>query len=169
MANDLCIYRARIGCFYNRAVNNHDKVVFSKLSVISFYILCCMRNHNRVTIALFFFLFAEQTTAVENTGHSTSRCFHSEPQENRLQLSSLSSSLLQLLLLRSGDIESNPGPTPNYEIKITHLNARSIPKHISDIETECNKYDIITCSETWLVRIILVLKQTYYISIHRLD
>ena len=97
-----------------------------------------MKNHNRVTIALFFFLFAEQTTAVENTGHSTSR-FHSEPQENRLQLSSLSSSLLQLLLLRSGDIESNPGPTPNYEIKIIHLNARSIPKHISDIETECNK------------------------------
>jgi len=126
------------------------KYLFSKLSVISFYILCCMRNHNRVTIALFFFLFAEQTTAVENTGHSTSRCFHSEPQENRLQLSSLSSSLLQLLLLRSGDIESNPGPTPNYEIKIIHLNARSIPKHISDIETECNKYDIITCSETWL-------------------
>ena len=124
MANDLCIYRARVGCFYNRAVNNHDKVVFSKLSVISFYILCCMRNHNRVTIALFFFLFAEQTPAVENTGHSTSRCFHSEPQENRLQLSSLSSSLLQLLLLRSGDIESNPGPTPNYEIKIIHLNAR---------------------------------------------
>ena len=125
------------------------KYFFSKLSVISFYILCCMRNHNQVTIALFFFLFAEQTTAVENTGHSTS-CFHSEPQDNRLQLSSLSSSLLQLLRLRSGDIESNPGPTPNYEIKIIHLNARSIPKHISDIETECNKYDIITCSETWL-------------------
>ena len=70
--------------------------------------------------------------------------------KNRLQLSSLSSGLLQLLLLRSGDIESNPGPTPNYEIKIIHLNARSIPKHIADIETECNKYDIITCSETWL-------------------
>ncbi len=103
-----------------------------------------------MTIALVFFLFAEQTTVVENTGHPTSRCFHSEPQENRLQLSSLSSGLLQLLLLRSGDIESNPGPTPNYEIKIIHLNARSIPKHISDIETECNKYDIITCSETWL-------------------
>ena len=111
--------------------------------MISFYILCCTRSHNRVTITLFFFFFA-----VENTGHSTSRCFHSEPQENRLQLSSLTSGLLQLLLLRSGDIESNRGPTPNYEIKIIHLNARSIPKYISDIETECNKYDIITCSES---------------------
>ena len=61
MANDLCIYRARIGCFYNRAVNNHDKVFFCKLSVISFYILCCMRNHNQVTIALFFpFLLSRQ-------------------------------------------------------------------------------------------------------------
>ena len=118
--------------------------------MISFYILCCTRNHNRVTIALFFFLFAEQTTAVENTRHSTSRYFHSEPQENILQLSGLSTGLLLLLLLRSGDIESNPGPIPNYEIKIIHLNARSIPKHISHIETECNKYDIITCSETWL-------------------
>ena len=28
MTNDLCIYRARIGCFYNRTVNNHDKVFF---------------------------------------------------------------------------------------------------------------------------------------------
>ena len=28
LANDLCISRARIGCFYNRAVNNHDKVSF---------------------------------------------------------------------------------------------------------------------------------------------
>ena len=103
---------------------------FSKILVISFYILCCTKSHNRVTIALFFFLFAEQTIFLENTGHSTSRCLHSEPQENRLQLPSLSSNLLQLLLLRSGDIESNPGPTPNYGIKIIHLNARSIPKHI---------------------------------------
>ena len=122
---------------------------FSKLSEISFYILCCTRSHNRVTIALFYFLFAEQTTVVENTWQSTSRCFHSEQQENRLQFSSLSSGLLQLLLLRSADIESNPGPTPNYEIKIIQFSARSIPKHISDIETECNKCDIITCSETW--------------------
>ena len=68
--------------------------------------------------------------------------------QNRLQLSSLTSGLLQLLLLRSGDIESNRGPTRNYEIKIINLNARSIPKYISDIETECNKYDIITCSES---------------------
>ena len=55
-----------------------------------------------------------------------------------LKFSTNANSLLQLLLLRSGDIEFNPGPTPNYEIKIIHLNARSIPKHISDAETECN-------------------------------
>ena len=58
------------------------KYFFSKLSMISFYILCCTRSHNRVTIALLFLLFAEQTTVVENTGHSTYRCFHSEPQKN---------------------------------------------------------------------------------------
>ena len=59
MASDLRIYRTRIRCFYNRAVNNHDKVFFCKLSVISFYILCCTKSHNRVTIALFFFFFAD--------------------------------------------------------------------------------------------------------------
>ena len=93
-----------------------------------------------MTVALFFFLFAEQTIFLENTGHSTFRCLYLEPQENGLQLSSLSSSLLQLLLLRSGGIESNRGPSPIYEIKVINLNARSIPKHISDIETEWNKY-----------------------------
>ena len=111
----ICVFiEPGLDVFYNRAVNNHDKVFFSKLSVISFDILCCTRNHNRVTIALFFFLFAEQITAVENTGHSTT-------------------------------IQRQ-----NLVVFIFHLNARSIPKHISHIETECNKYDIITCSETWL-------------------
>ena len=59
MASDLRIYKTRIRCFYNRAVNNHDTVLFRKLSVISFYILCCTERHNRMTIALFFFFFAD--------------------------------------------------------------------------------------------------------------
>ena len=31
MASDLRIYRARIGCFYDKAVTSHDKVFFSKI------------------------------------------------------------------------------------------------------------------------------------------
>ena len=80
MESDLCIYRARIGCFYNRAANNHDKVFFGQLSIILFRNLYCMGSHNRVTVALFFLLDAEQTIFLENTGHSTSRCLHSKPQ-----------------------------------------------------------------------------------------
>ena len=38
MVSDLCIYRARIGCVHQRAVTNHEKVFYSKLSVISFHI-----------------------------------------------------------------------------------------------------------------------------------
>ena len=148
MASDLCIYRAMIGCFYNRAANNHDKVFLVNYQW-SHFIFYAARKAIIECLCPYSFSFC-WAVFLENTRHSTSRYLHSEPQENRLQLSSLSSNLLQLLLLRSGDIESNPGPTPNYEIKIIHLNARSIPEHISDAETECNKYDFITCSEAWL-------------------
>ena len=56
---------------------------------------------------------------------------------------------LRKLLLISGDVECNPGPKSTFELKVIHLNARSIPKNKDLIESECNKYDIITCSETF--------------------
>ena len=56
--------------------------------------------------------------------------------------------LRKLLLLCSGDVESNPGPAG--ELCVMHLNARSLRDKIDLLRAEADKFDIITVSETWL-------------------
>ena len=56
--------------------------------------------------------------------------------------------LSRLLLLCSGDIESNPGPVG--EICAMHANAHSLLDKIDLFRAEADKFDIITVSETWL-------------------
>jgi hypothetical protein len=54
------------------------------------------------------------------------------------------------LLLRSGDIELNPGPGTNTaDLCVIYLNARSFLKHKDLIEAEVEHVDIVTISETW--------------------
>ena len=62
--------------------------------------------------------------------------------------------LKSLLLIISGDIETNPGPinVPNHDLCVVHVNARSLKNKIDLIEAESHQYDIITISETWLER-----------------
>ena len=63
---------------------------------------------------------------------------------------------LRKLLLRAGDNEANPGPSrtdTRSDLRIIHLNARSIKNKIDVIEAEANRFDIITVSETWLSQI----------------
>ena len=59
-----------------------------------------------------------------------------------------------MLLVVSGDIHLNPGPQHNFsQLKICHVNVRSLKSKgcIDAIKTElCDRYDIITVSETWL-------------------
>ena len=54
-----------------------------------------------------------------------------------------------LLLLKSGDIETNPGPYTQH-LCAMHVNACSLRNKIDLFECECDNYDIITVSETWL-------------------
>ena len=56
------------------------------------------------------------------------------------------------LLLKSGDIEANPGPTQNGNdgLCVVHVNARSLRNKIDLFEAECCNFDILTVSETWL-------------------
>ncbi|WP_419611672.1 reverse transcriptase domain-containing protein [Thiolapillus sp.] len=57
----------------------------------------------------------------------------------------------QKLLLRSGDVEANPGPiSVKPDLCVIHLNARSIKNKIDLLEAEADQFDIITVSETWL-------------------
>jgi hypothetical protein len=60
-------------------------------------------------------------------------------------------SFLNTLLLSSGDVEKNPGPSDIIEnVSIVHVNACSLKNKLSLFEPECDKLDIITVSETWL-------------------
>ena len=55
---------------------------------------------------------------------------------------------IKKLLMRSGDIESNPGPPG--EIRVMHVNARSLANKIDVLTAESINFDIMTISETWL-------------------
>ena len=58
--------------------------------------------------------------------------------------------MLCILLLISGDIHPNPGPSNNVNLSIVHNNIRSLQKKTLFIEAELSSFDIITLSETWL-------------------
>ncbi|KAK6174541.1 hypothetical protein SNE40_017797 [Patella caerulea] len=52
-----------------------------------------------------------------------------------------------LLLLLSGDIHPNPGPS---KLKIIHLNIRSLQNKLDLLSTDFPDVDVITLSETWI-------------------
>jgi hypothetical protein len=63
--------------------------------------------------------------------------------------------LLVLFFLLCTDVESNPGPYQNINLKLAHLNVRSLNFAVSKFEEIASiilnqKYDIFALSETWL-------------------
>ena len=52
------------------------------------------------------------------------------------------------LLKLSGDIETNPGPLQ--ELRVVHVNARSLSTKLDLFNAESHAFDIITISESWL-------------------
>ena len=61
------------------------------------------------------------------------------------------STIKRMLLLISGNVHPNPGPSPSSDFHVVHINCRSLTKEKKIlIETESNKFDVITLSETWL-------------------
>ena len=75
--------------------------------------------------------------------------------------------ILSLLLLKSGDIEPNPGPdtdslssslsTPTQfeemiknKFSVVHYNVQSLASKIEAIESELSNFDVICLTETWL-------------------
>ena len=70
--------------------------------------------------------------------------------------------MASFLVLLSGDVSLNPGPTGNLcdtaeipklrGLKIAHLNVRSILNKMDDVRslTHNKRFDIFTFSETWL-------------------
>ena len=58
--------------------------------------------------------------------------------------------LIFLVLLCCGDVHPNPGPLSGNDLKIIHLNVRSLKDKIDIIEAEFMSYDVICITETWL-------------------
>ena len=83
--------------------------------------------------------------------NKTNKNVSSCPAHDHIILSTVTlfSSFHQLVVLLSGDIEVNPGP-PDNNLCIAHVNACSLRNKLALFEAECNKFDIITISETWL-------------------
>ena len=150
MNTDLCVHRARIGRF-NGAANKYRHVVLkSKYHVLSFLSLCLLRNKCRIQCAIFILLFSgilELDKIKHRNPRTTALSDNCTVAFNYDNVHIWLNKLISLLLIRSGDVETNPGPTS--ELKVIHLNARSIPKNKHLIEAQSNEYDIITCSETW--------------------
>ena len=65
-----------------------------------------------------------------------------------------SSLLIHMLIALCNDVHPNPGPSSQFsDLSICHANVRSIKRQnrMTFINSElCGKFDIITCSETWL-------------------
>ena len=66
-----------------------------------------------------------------------------------IEMNCVTKTYLALILLLSGDIETNPGDTTG-DLTICHINAQSILNKLELIAVELGDFDIITVSETWL-------------------
>jgi hypothetical protein len=80
--------------------------------------------------------------------------FHAKIASGRLRCFMASSTFIMSLILLSGDVEVNPGPSRNLTLNVGHINARSL-----NVEDKCDeiaflvveqRLDIFAVSETWL-------------------
>ena len=55
-----------------------------------------------------------------------------------------------IILIRSGDVESNPGPRParRRQCRILYANVRGLHANLNDLAVASKQYDILFCSET---------------------
>ena len=158
---DVTLYRANIGMFYSRAVRmKSTKLSLIKLNLLIPFIIMILHGRKCLHIALFVFLFLsnfEYPCSRKRCYVEVSHSFKKPVKNGFIYLMSvmLVFFLMCTLLLLSGDIHVNPGPSSSLlheSISLMHLNVGSLRKHREALEVEASKnsYDIITLSETWL-------------------
>ena len=59
-------------------------------------------------------------------------------------------SVLKIRILLAGDVERNPGPLNVNNMKIYHLNVRSLVNKVDEITVEAQDFDIVGFTETHL-------------------
>ena len=155
MAIEIGLYRARIGIFSARASRNTNLPY--ALTVNDVFAMLSLVFIGR-TKGLYLAVFCSVVINPNDFGYHSSKLSktissHSnQPNTDTSYTSSSFFSLLnRLLLLMSGNIHSNPGPTVDTKFNIVHINCRSLTQDKKIlIEAESNKFDVITLSETWL-------------------
>ena len=151
MAVDISIYRARVGSYYSKAFLTSKKLSFVNASnVLQFIALLCLHSPCNIQLSLFFnflrYCCIDNFSCVNCNFLSNCRCTNCE----RPDKAGSNIFIKRLILMLSGDIERNPGPTSNSDLKIIHINIDSIRNKMDIFEAEYNQMDIIAVSETWL-------------------
>ena len=143
-------HRARVGLYYFKAFSKTKHLLFqSKSAVVEFLILAFLKCPQSITFSIFVHFFTslnicEYNLALNDTFKKCAKISYKDLTLNPI------STVVRILLILSGDIETNPGPTSNFDLDIIHVNARSIKNKIDLLEAEYNNFDVITVSETWL-------------------
>lgn len=157
MCTDVLSYRARIGCFYGVAAYLSRKLSFlTAVTLLPFCILCFGKGSKSVTLSLYIFLFSMLIPqlfkhAFPPPAKACRSSFIFSAYDYIIAFTRASFlSFSSLLLLMSGDVESNPGPAIQGDICVMHANVRSLKRNIDLLSAESNQYDVITLSETWL-------------------
>ena len=147
VGNDIVQYRAAIGIFYMSR--------------------CCYSKKITIHINLFHLLQILLENSVRLKRHCCNVVFL------RVTHINFFIQIVYFLLLCSGDIESNPGPTinDNYVLDILHLNVRSIRNKLEDITSLFEDFDILCFTETHLNNVITTedLKLLEYDTMYRKD
>ena len=151
---NLCQYRARVGGYYNTAFKLSLNLLDTKDmgNLLTFFILL-NGGVNCLPFALLFhfyiYLFDIPLTSsasdYPSTTCNTYKLPHNYPNLPVIKIVFITI----LLILISGDIHPNPGPTAS-DLSIVHNNICSIEHKTIFVEAVLNKFDIITLSETWL-------------------
>ena len=125
--NSLASYRAEIGLFYNRCQKYGctDQVSFS----FCFGLFFCLKNIKRFSLS-----------------YGKTLIFYSSNIHHIL----FAYTVISLLLLMCGDIETNPGPTFSHRISVIHSNIRSIRHKMNFIKDNLFDFDILCFTETYL-------------------
>ena len=155
---DLCLYTARVGCYYVKAVALGQKLALLNHSnlVSFFFILTSVKSKNRLSPALLACMLItvlphdvfEQTQVGDSF-----KCRSENVLPAIIDTAGYTLVTLRKLLLRAGDIEANPGPSrtdTRSDLCIIHLNARSIKNKIDLIEAEAvvpNRYEYFDTSD----------------------
>ena len=157
MAN-IVEYRARVGNYHAVAVLplKRHRLAFHDILLANFIacfgckaiplMVICLVLKDTILIDYFLRISEKVTTAGEHVGPL------SENHKDFDHLHFMYIDFISILLLISGSVHPNPGPSTvtQRDITLCHINCQSLLNKIDLIAVELGKFDIISISETWL-------------------